>query len=123
MVTNVTSFGRSGLSDFLVQRVSAVILAVYALCVVGWFLVNPDAAHGDLVRYFSSPSMTVFSTLTIGALAAHAWIGMWTVGTDYIRPHYFGSTANVVRFIYQAGTIMILFVYVVWALSVIWRLA
>ncbi|MGA1742679.1 MAG: succinate dehydrogenase, hydrophobic membrane anchor protein, partial [Pseudohongiellaceae bacterium] len=31
MVTNVTSFGRSGLYDWVVQRVSAVILLLYIL--------------------------------------------------------------------------------------------
>ena len=35
-VTNVTSLTRSGLSDFVIQRVSAVIMAVYTLCVLGW---------------------------------------------------------------------------------------
>ena len=29
MVTNVTSLTRSGLSDFVIQRVSAVLLTVY----------------------------------------------------------------------------------------------
>ena len=36
MVTSATSLTRSGLSDFVVQRVSAVILALYTLCVVGF---------------------------------------------------------------------------------------
>ena len=36
-VTNVTSLTRSGLADFVIQRVSAVILAVYTLCVLGFF--------------------------------------------------------------------------------------
>ena len=49
MVTNVTSFSRSGLSDFLIQRFSAVILGLYALCVVSFFVVNPNIAHGELV--------------------------------------------------------------------------
>ena len=42
MVTQVTSLTRSGLSDFLVQRVSAVIIALYTLCVLGFFLVTPS---------------------------------------------------------------------------------
>ena len=35
MVKSVTSFGRSGLSDWLLQRVSGVILLAYALCLGG----------------------------------------------------------------------------------------
>ena len=52
MVTNVTSFSRNGLSDFVLQRVTAVVLAVYTLCVVGWFLANPGTSHAELVGYF-----------------------------------------------------------------------
>ena len=42
MVTNITSFGRSGLSDWLMQRVSAVILALYTVFVVAYLLFNPN---------------------------------------------------------------------------------
>ena len=123
VVTNVASFGRSGLSDFLLQRITAVILAVFALCVAGWFVVNPGAGHAELVRYFGTPAMLVFATLAVASLIAHAWIGMWTIGTDYLRPHYFGRLATVLRFAYQVGVALVLFAYAAWAISVIWRLA
>lgn len=121
-VTNVTSLTRSGLSDFVVQRVSAVILAAFTLCVVGFFLVTPEVDHQALAEYFGSTVMQLFSTLTVLATAAHAWIGMWTVGTDYIRPHYFGAHATSWRVLYQAVCLLALFVYVVWALRIFWSL-
>ena len=120
MVTNVTSFGRSGLSDFVLQRVSAVVLGAFGLCVGGWFAMHADAGHAAFAAWFSSPAMVVFATLSVAALVAHAWIGMWTVGTDYLRPHYFGRASTVLRLAYQGGTAMLLFLYLVWALSVIW---
>lgn len=122
MVTNVTSLTRSGLSDFIVQRVSAVVMAVYTFCVVGFFLANPGMTHAKLVAYFGSTAMVLFSTLMVLSTAAHAWIGMWTIGTDYIRPHYFGSHATAFRLAYQAGCLMFLFVYVAWALQLFWSL-
>ena len=121
MVTNVTSFGRSGLSDFIVQRVTALILGAFGLCVGGWFGMHADPGHAAFAAWFGSPAMIVFATLSVGALVAHAWIGMWTVGTDYLRPHYFGRAATVVRLTYQGVTVMLLFLYLVWALAVIWR--
>lgn len=120
MVVNVTSFGRSGLSDFVVQRVSAVIIGAYVLCVSGFFLVNPGMTHAVLLDYFSGLPIKVFSTLTLLATAAHAWIGMWTVGTDYIRPHYFGRHATVFRLTYQFGCLFVLFIYVLWGLLIFW---
>jgi len=122
MVKNVTSFSRSGLSDFVFQRVSAAIMALYTLCVLGFFLANPELTYIDLVSYFGSAPMLVFSTLLVLSTAAHAWIGMWTVGTDYIREHYFGAHATAFRLFYQAGCVAIIFGYVVWALQLFWSL-
>lgn len=122
MVTNVTSLTRSGLADFVIQRVSAVVLALYALCVFGFFVVNADLTHGQLLSYFSSTAMVLFSTLMVFSVAAHAWIGMWTIGTDYIRPHYFGAHATTFRLVYQAGCALVIFVYVVWSLQLFWSL-
>jgi len=122
MVTNVTSLTRSGLADFVVQRVTAVIIGLYALCVLGFFLVTPGVGHGQLVGYLGSTSMQLFSTLAVLATAAHAWIGMWTIGTDYIQAHYFGSHATAFRLFYQAGVITLLFVYVAWSLQLFWSL-
>ncbi|MCZ6657689.1 MAG: succinate dehydrogenase, hydrophobic membrane anchor protein [Gammaproteobacteria bacterium] len=122
LVTNVTSLTRSGLADFLIQRITAVVLALYTLCVLGFLLVTDNLSHAALVDYFGSMGMRLFSTMAVLSTAAHAWIGMWTVGTDYIRPHYFGTGATVFRFVYQSGCVLILFVYVAWALQLFWSL-
>jgi succinate dehydrogenase / fumarate reductase membrane anchor subunit len=121
-VTNVTSLTRSGLADFVIQRVSAVILALYTTCVLGFFLLTPEVDHAALVEYFGGTIMRLFSTLTVLATAAHAWIGMWTIGTDYIQAHYFGRHATAWRLTYQAGCLVVLFVYVAWSLQIFWSL-
>ncbi|RPO36063.1 hypothetical protein [Pseudomonas aeruginosa] len=36
MVTNVTNFSRSGLYDWMAQRVSAVVLAAYVIFLLGY---------------------------------------------------------------------------------------
>ena len=38
MVTQVMSLTRSGLADFVIQRATAVILAAYTFCLLGFFL-------------------------------------------------------------------------------------
>jgi len=122
VVTNVTSLTRSGLSDFVVQRVSAVVLVLYTLCLLGWFATTAELSHAVLVEFFGRISMQIFSTLAVLSTAAHAWIGMWTVGTDYIRPHYFGAHATSWRLLYQGGVLIVLFLYVAWGLQVFWTL-
>jgi succinate dehydrogenase / fumarate reductase membrane anchor subunit len=103
--------------------VSAVVIGLYALCVIGFFAVTPDLDHAALVAYFGSMAMQFFSTLAVLATAAHAWIGMWTIGTDYVRPHYFGNHATTFRAIYQSGTVLVIFIYVAWALRLFWGLS
>ena len=120
MVTQVLSLSRSGLTDFVIQRVTAVILALYALCVIGFF-VTVEVDHAALTAWFLSMPMQVFSTLALLSTIAHAWIGMWTIGTDYLRTAQIGALANSLRFLYQLGCLLLLFVYLVWGLRVIWQ--
>ena len=122
MVINVMSLSRSGLKDFVIQRATAVVLALYVLCVVGFLLANPGLDRVTLVGYFSSLPMKVFSILAVLSTVAHAWIGMWTVGTDYIREHYFGVYATTYRVIYQIGCLLVLFVYALWGIDIFWSL-
>ncbi len=121
MVKSIMSLSRSGTSDFVIQRVSALIIALYGLCVLGFLLVSEELSHAALVDYFTSLPMQIFSTLAVLSIAAHAWIGMWTVGTDYIRPHYFGRHATVFRFCYELVCVLSILVGVLWALQIFWR--
>ena len=42
MVTSVTSLGRNGLYDWLIQRVSAVIIGVYMIGMLGYLITAGD---------------------------------------------------------------------------------
>ena len=121
LVTNVTSFGRSGLADFVLQRATGVVLGLYGLCLVGFFASTPNLDHAALVGFLDSLTMKAFTTLAVVALAMHAWIGMWTVGTDYIRGHYFGRGHTVYLAVYQVVCLGAIFVYMLWPLSVVWQ--
>jgi succinate dehydrogenase / fumarate reductase, membrane anchor subunit len=113
MVTNITSFGRSGLSDWLIQRVSAVILALYTLFMVGYLLFNPGLDYATWSGLFAQTWMRIFSLLAFVSLAAHAWIGLWTVTTDYLK-----STG--VRVGAQIVIILAIFVFLVWGIQILW---
>ncbi|GAA0582729.1 succinate dehydrogenase, hydrophobic membrane anchor protein [Halomonas salifodinae] len=113
MVTNITSFGRSGLSDWLIQRVSALILAVYTLFMVGYLLFNPGLDYAAWSGLFSATWMRIFSLLAFVSLAAHAWVGLWTVTTDYLK-------ATALRLVVQIVIILAIFVFLVWGIQVLW---
>ena len=79
MVTNVTSFSRSGLADFVIQRVTAVILALYTLCVVGFFLTAPELTHASLTAYFGGSLMKAFSTMAVLATVSYTHLTLPTI--------------------------------------------
>ena len=94
MVTNVTNFSRSGLYDWMAQRVSAVVLAAYFLFLLGYLLFNPGLTYADWHGLFSHTVMRIFSLLALVALSVHAWVGMWTISTDYLTPMALGKAAT-----------------------------
>ncbi len=115
MVASVTSFGRSGLYDWMIQRVTAVVLAAYTVFILGYLILNPDLTYQQWSELFSQTSVRVFSLFALLSLGAHAWIGLWTISTDYLK-------SMVFRFIFQAGCGLVMFVYVVWGVQILWGL-
>ena len=118
MVTSVTSFGRSGLSDWLLQRVSAVILLAYFI-----FIAFTLAGGLDYIAWkslFGQTWVRIFSLMAVLSLAAHAWIGMWVVLTDYFTERLMGKKGNVLRFCLQVLCSLTIFVYVVWTIQILW---
>ena len=122
MVKSATSLTRSGLSDFLIQRVTAIVLGLYTVCVVCFLVVTPGVSYEQWLAYQGGGAMRLFSSLAVLATAGHAWVGMWTIGTDYIRGHYFGRRATLARGFYQLVCAGVLFIFVGWALDLFWRL-
>lgn len=119
-VNNVTSFGRSGLSDWLIQRVSAVVLAVYVVFVVGFFFTSNEVTYLDWKVLHSHFLVRLLSIFAILSLAAHAWIGMWAVLTDYITVRLLGPKATFLRVFLQLGMIAVTLTYVIWAIAILW---
>ena len=120
MVTSITNVRRSGLSDWIIQRTSAVLLAAYTFCILGSLIINPDMDYQAWNTLFNSNLMRVFSLITLAALCAHAWIGMWVVSTDYMTSLQLGNRAASIRIIFQVGIVLIIAVYLVWGIQIFW---
>jgi len=120
MVTNVTNFSRSGLYDWMAQRVSAVVLAAYFIFLIGYMVANPGLGYAEWHGLFSHNAMRIFSLLALVALIVHAWVGMWTITTDYLTPMAIGRWATAVRFLFQAVCGVAMFAYFVWGVQILW---
>ncbi len=120
MVTAVTSFGRSGLYDWLIQRVSAVVLAAYTLFVAGFIVLTPDLTFAVWSDLYSTLCMRVFSLAALLSIAAHAWIGLWAVLTDYLTNRMMGAKATVLRLVAQGVLGLVTMTYTVWGVEILW---
>ncbi|MRI34642.1 succinate dehydrogenase, hydrophobic membrane anchor protein [Endozoicomonas sp. OPT23] len=120
MVKNVTNLSRSGLNDWMLQRVSAIILAAYTLFIGGYLLSTPEVDYQQWNSLFEQTWVRVFTLLTILSIAVHAWIGMWTVTTDYLNSRALGGKSVLVRFPVQLVCFVAVFSYVVWGIQILW---
>jgi succinate dehydrogenase membrane anchor subunit len=127
MVTSVTNLGRSGLSDWLIQRVTGVILLAYTVFIgVVLLICAPDFASWSAL--FDQTWVKVFSLAAVLSVAMHAWIGLWCVSTDYLIPYVLtvkfgpavGAKADLMRWAFQAASAVVLFTYIVWGIQILW---
>lgn len=106
--------GTRGLRDWIIQRVTAVYLAVYAIGLFVYVLLHKSMSYHQWTALFSMLWFQIASVLCLIALAWHAWIGIWTVITDYIKPPCIRSTVQLL-------VILALCVYVLWGVEIIWH--
>jgi succinate dehydrogenase / fumarate reductase membrane anchor subunit len=86
MVANVATVGRSGVHDFILIRASAIILAAYSLYLLAFFIISPAISYEIWQAFFSGLATKVFTMLALLSLLIHAWIGIWQVLSDYVKP-------------------------------------
>ena len=120
MVTSVTNFGRSGVHDYVIQRVSAVVLLAYVIFLVGYVVMAGDLSYADWRGLFAQTWMRYFSLAALIALIAHAWVGMWTIGTDYLTRTALGGAATVVRLLYNLFCTSMFAIYFAWCVQILW---
>jgi len=122
VVVGLLSARNRGLLDFVMQRVSALVLGLYTLCLLGFLVSHSELSQVEWVGFMQSMPMMIFSTVSLVSLCVHAWVGMWTIGTDYIRTFSFGKRSTFLRQVYQAFVVALLLVYLGLGSSIIWSL-
>lgn len=103
-----------GLRDWAVQRVTAVVMAIYLL-VFFLFLLGMAGAddYTEWQEFFDKTWVKVFTQTTVIAVLLHAWVGIRDLWMDYIKP--FG-----IRFTLHCITIIWLVMCAVYSFKVLW---
>ena len=118
IVTSVTSFSRTGLSDWLIQRVTSLVLLAYFIVIAYQLVGSVDYTSWRLL--FDQTWMKVFTLMAALSLVAHSWIGLWSVFTDYLTERMLGPKGNTIRLLSQLGASLALLGYVIWVVVIIW---
>ena len=88
MVGNVATVGRNGIHDFILVRASAIILVLYTLFLASFFITTSNVTFEIWQGFFAQMPVKVFTLLALLSLVVHAWIGVWQVLSDYIKPAF-----------------------------------
>ena len=104
-----------GLRDWLSQRVTATLMALFTLVVVVQVLLPGPMGYDKWAGIFSSQWMKVLTFVVIVSLLYHVWVGMRDVWMDYVKP-------VGIRLALQVFTIVWLVGCAGWAIQVLWRL-
>ena len=85
MDVNSAAMKRNGIRDFVSLRATGLIIASYALFIIGFILTTEQMTYTVWRELFSSIFVKAFSLLALLCVSVHARIGMWQVATDYIK--------------------------------------
>ena len=114
MTRRIVTGAHYGLRDWLAQRITAVIMAVYSVIVVFVLLTGKPISYGVWRDLFAQGWMRVATLLFAASLAWHAWVGMRDILMDYVKP-------DGLRLGLQVGTLLVIAAYLGWAIQILWR--
>jgi succinate dehydrogenase / fumarate reductase membrane anchor subunit len=104
-----------GTRDWLSQRVTAVLMALFTLVLVVQLLMPGEIGYDRWAGIFAMQWMKVLTFVVIVALAWHAWVGMRDIWMDYVKPMGLRLSLQVFSIVWLIGCAGR-------AVQVIWRL-
>ncbi len=105
----VNRLSRRGVQDWLAQRVTAIIIFAYTFLMMPRLFCPHLNTHIAWQALFAHTWVKVATLLTVASILWHAWIGLWTVFTDYVK-------SAGLRCLLQILVILVLAAIGLWAL-------
>jgi succinate dehydrogenase / fumarate reductase membrane anchor subunit len=114
MVNRVIVGAHYGTRDWLAQRVTAAVMAVYVVVVLALVASRAPFTYESWKGLFTHGGMRVATLLFALSLAWHAWVGMRDILMDYVKH-------DGLRLALQVLTILLLAGYASWTIQILWR--
>jgi len=111
----MTTGAHYGLRDWMVQRITAVVMAVYTLVIVIALFCGVASSAERWHAFFAFGPIRFISFLFVLSLCYHAWIGIRDIWMDYIKPVW-------IRLTLHSLTLLALLGYAGWCMEILWRL-
>lgn len=113
MLNRIVTGAHYGLRDWLIQRITAVVMVLYTLGIAGYLLWQPVLDYNAWTLLFSSNVVRTFSLLFLLCVFYHAWIGVRDIVMDYVKP-------AAIRLFIHVLVILTLLLYVIWSVQILW---
>ncbi|HEX9181980.1 MAG TPA: succinate dehydrogenase, hydrophobic membrane anchor protein [Burkholderiales bacterium] len=113
-MNRVVTGAHYGLRDWLAQRITAVIMAVYTVILVVVLVNGTPITYPVWRDLFQQGWMRVATLLFAASLAWHAWVGVRDILMDYVQP-------VGVRLTLQVLVLVTLATYMGWTIQILWR--
>jgi succinate dehydrogenase / fumarate reductase membrane anchor subunit len=104
-----------GLRDWLAQRVTSLLMALFTIVVVVQVLLPGPLDYARWSGIFARQWMKVLTFVTVVALLYHVWVGMRDIWMDYIKPVGLRLALDIFTIAWLVGCTG-------WAIQVLWRL-
>jgi succinate dehydrogenase / fumarate reductase membrane anchor subunit len=114
MVKRVIVGAHYGTRDWLAQRITALIMAVYTLLALGFFAARSPFTYESWKALFAQGWMRIATLLFAVSLAWHAWVGVRDILMDYVKH-------DGLRLALQVLTVLLLAGYTSWTIEILWR--
>jgi len=102
-----------GFRDWLAQRVTAIVMALYTVVLLVMFLTGQNFTYEGWAGLFARQWFKLFSLVTFLGLYYHAWVGIRDIWMDYVK------NAGL-RLLLQLATIFWLIACAAWTVQILW---
>lgn len=102
-----------GVKDWLAQRVTAIVMVVYTVILLGTFFTAHDLSYEGWAGLFARQWFKLFSLVTFFGLFYHVWVGVRDIWMDYVKP-------VGLRLTLQIATVLWLLACAAWTVQILW---
>jgi succinate dehydrogenase / fumarate reductase membrane anchor subunit len=114
VVERIVTGAHYGLRDWLAQRITAAIMAVYTVILAVVLAGGLPIAYPVWKDLFTQGWMRVATLLFAASFAWHAWVGVRDILMDYVKP-------VGVRLSLQIVVLLTIAAYLAWTIQILWR--